>query len=273
MRKKLLIILSVTIMGITGCGNTTDNSEYKTTTETTAKGESQSKDSKVKKRNTVDMNGTADPTMTDNSKNSSRRKSPKLTAGVNTSDKGEEKEAGPISEEPVNISEEPVGEESIESKPEAADVSEEDSTDTTTETTVSDTPDIEAQVTEEPKRQTVSYNPDNVVSLAVSLCEASGMITTEHNLDNNFAAGKITQDEYNEYYPLDGLEGSYFSVFVNVDLNKAATTSGSPLTSENAIAVYVSDLLLLESDSIFNIRYTGIYDTGGESFYEFRCYR
>ena len=124
-----------------------------------------------------------------------------------------------------------------------------------------------------PEPQSVSYSPDRVVSLAISKCQAGGMVTTEQNLLNNLNAGKITQEEYDEYYPLDGLEDSYYSVFVNVDLNKAATTSGRALGSEEAIAKYIADMLLLESDNVFNIRYTGTTKTSGETFYEFRCYR
>lgn len=124
-----------------------------------------------------------------------------------------------------------------------------------------------------PEPQAVSYNPDRVVSLAISKCQAGGMVTTEQNLLNNLNAGKITQEEYDEYYPLDGLEDSYYSVFINVDLNKAATTSGRALGSEEAIAKYIADMLLLESDNVFNIMYTGTTKTSGETFYEFRCYR
>lgn len=124
-----------------------------------------------------------------------------------------------------------------------------------------------------PEPQAVSYSPDRVVSLAISKCQAGGMVTTEQHLKDNLNAGKITQEEYDEYYPLDGLEDSYYSVFVNVDLNKAATTSGRALGSEEEIAQYIADMLLLESDSVFNIRYTGTTKTSGETFYEFRCYR
>ena len=124
-----------------------------------------------------------------------------------------------------------------------------------------------------PEPQAVSYNPDRVVSLAISKCQAGGMVTTEQHLKDNLNAGKITQEEYDEYYPLDGLEDSYYSVFINVDLNKAATTTGRALGSEEAIAKYIADMLLLESDNVFNIRYTGTTKTSGETFYEFRCYR
>ena len=62
------------------------------------------------------------------------------------------------------------------------------------------------------------------------------MITTQDNLANALAEGRITQEEYNEYYPYDGLENSYYSVFVETDLNTAGTTSGQPLRSEDAIA-------------------------------------
>lgn len=103
-----------------------------------------------------------------------------------------------------------------------------------------------------PEPQAVSYNPDRVVSLAISKCQAGGMVTTEQHLKDNLNAGKITQEEYNEYYPLDGLEDSYYSVFVNVDLNKVATTSGRELGSEEEIAQYIADIGCRNQDSVRN---------------------
>ena len=85
--------------------------------------------------------------------------------------------------------------------------------------------------TEAPAPAEVSYSPGNVVSLATSKCQAGGMIKTTDNLANLLAQGQITEDEYNEYYPYDGL--GYYSVFVETDLNKAATTSGRLLGSED----------------------------------------
>jgi hypothetical protein len=137
-----------------------------------------------------------------------------------------------------------------------------------------ETPKKEEPKKEEPKEEkAVGYSADKVVSLVVSKCEAGGMITTEHNLDRLLADGSITKEDYDDCYPLDGLENSYYSVFVNVDLNKASTTSGRALRSEGEIADYIAGMLLLESDSIFNIRNAGVTKNGGESFYEFRCYR
>ena len=107
--------------------------------------------------------------------------------------------------------------------------------------------------------------------MATSQCIAGGMIRTTDNLDNLLANGSITQEEYNEYYPYDGL--GYYSVFVETDLNKASTTSGALLGSEAGIADYISGMLLLESNPYFLIEYAGITDCGGQSFYEFRCYR
>ena len=52
-----------------------------------------------------------------------------------------------------------------------------------------------------------------------------------------------------------------------------SSISGRTLGSEEEISQYVADMLLLESDSVFNIRYTGTTKTSGETFYEFRCYR
>lgn len=117
------------------------------------------------------------------------------------------------------------------------------------------------------------YDPYKIVKLVAEKCEANGMITTERNLDNLLREGKITKEEYDEYYPLDGLEGSYFSVFMETDLNKASTTSGRLLKSEEGIVDYISALLLLEKDPVFNITYAGTYKTNSEVFYEFRCHR
>ena len=72
-----------------------------------------------------------------------------------------------------------------------------------------------------PQPASVAYSPQNIVSLAIAKCQAGGMITTQQNLQNHLNDGSITQEEYNEYYPYDGMEGSYYSVFVETDINKA----------------------------------------------------
>ena len=99
------------------------------------------------------------------------------------------------------------------------------------------------------------------------------MITTQDNLANALAEGRITQEEYNEYYPYDGLEGSYYSVFVETDLNIASKIDGTPLRSEDAIATYIANMLLLEQSPVFNIVYAGVYSSNGTDYYEFRCLR
>ena len=126
---------------------------------------------------------------------------------------------------------------------------------------------------QEPVPEVKGYSPDSVVAKAIAKCQAGGMITTQDNLANALAEGRITQEEYNEYYPYDGLENSYYSVFVETDLNTAGTTSGQPLRSEDAIATYIADMLLLENSPVFNIVYAGVHNTGGTDFYEFRCLR
>lgn len=146
--------------------------------------------------------------------------------------------------------------------------------DTESPTTEAPCPDSQELTTEAPpalEPASVSYSPQNVVSMATSQCIAGGMNRTTDNLDNLLANGSITQDEYNEYYPYDGL--GYYSVFVETDLNKASTTSGALLGSEAGIADYISGMLLLESNPYFLIEYAGTTDCGGQSFYEFRCYR
>ena len=93
-----------------------------------------------------------------------------------------------------------------------------------------------------PTPEVVSYSPNTVVNLAIAKCQSRGMITTQDNLEKALNEGRITQEEYNEYYPYDGLEGSYYSVFVETDLNTASTISGQPLRSEDAIATYIADM-------------------------------
>lgn len=123
------------------------------------------------------------------------------------------------------------------------------------------------------KKSSGKYNPKRVAALAVKMCEKKGMITTEKNLKNLLDTGKITKEEYDEYYPLDGMENSYYSVFINVNLKKATTISGERLKSEKAIADYIAGMMLLEENPLFNIKYVGVYKTSKEKFYEFRCYR
>lgn len=146
-----------------------------------------------------------------------------------------------------------------------------DSSSKTTENKSDTATETKKEQTAEEKK--VSYSPDTVVALAIAKCQAGGMITTQDNLAKALAEGRITQEEYNEYYPYDGLEGSYYSVFVETDLNQASTTSGQSLRSEDAIAGYIADMILLESSPVFNVVYAGTYTKNGASFYEFRCLR
>lgn len=119
----------------------------------------------------------------------------------------------------------------------------------------------------------VSYDPYEVVRKSIAKCQKGGMITTEDNLMDALKSGQITREEYDEYYPFDGLEDSYYSVFVNVDLNKAYDIVGNKYGSVDAIADHIAGMMLLESEPVFNISYAGITALNGEEFYEFRCHR
>lgn len=125
--------------------------------------------------------------------------------------------------------------------------------------------------TETEKVKTADYNPNEVVSLATAKTKAYGKISIPEDLDQMLANGEITRAEYDEYYPYDG--AGYYSVFVETDLNQAATTSGRKLGSVEGIADYIAEMLSLESGPYFYIEYAGVTSTGGTDFYEFRCYR
>lgn len=161
--------------------------------------------------------------------------------------------------------EENIHQEQISTTQQQSDTPEENNADITTEN-ISSTDNSNTS-------EVVAYSPYNVTALAIAKCEAGGMITTQTNLDNALAEGRITQEEYEECYPYDGLEGSYYSVFVETDLNTASTISGEPLRSEDAIATYIANMLLLESNPVFNVVYAGVYNMNGTDFYEFRCLR
>lgn len=130
------------------------------------------------------------------------------------------------------------------------------------------------EVTEEPEEEAfIAYDPNYVVALATEKTKAYGKILVWENLDRLLAEGSITREEYAEYYPYDGLENSYYSVFIETDLSKASTTSGRLLVSEEGIADYIAEMLSLETGTYFAISYAGIYEGTSGDFYEFRCHR
>lgn len=122
-----------------------------------------------------------------------------------------------------------------------------------------------------PETEFIGYSADRVTELAILKCKTAGMITLPESLDSMLAAGEITQEEYEEYYPYDGC--GYYSVFVETDLNTASAISGRKLGSEEEIADYIAAMMVLEREPYFYIECVGIYKNNGTEFYEFRCYR
>lgn len=173
-------------------------------------------------------------------------------------DNGTEKEEASVTEQSTtepSVAEEPTTQETITQEL----VTEESST-AVVEVTIA-----------EPEVVFVSYDADRVARLAVDKCKATGMISLPENLDNLLAEGKITQEEYNEYYPYDGC--GYYSVFVETNLNLASTISGRRLYSEEEIADYIAGMMVLEVEPYFYIECAGTYQGSSTEFYEFRCYR
>lgn len=176
-------------------------------------------------------------------------------------------ESSVASEEP-EAPEETESVETTESNPETV-------TETTTEIPKEEpAEEVTEPTTEEPEEEAfVAYDPNYVVTLATEKTKAYGKILVWENLDRLLAEGSITREEYAEYYPYDGLENSYYSVFVETDLRKASTISGRLLGSEEEIANYIAEMLSLETGTYFAISYAGIYKGTSGDFYEFRCHR
>lgn len=258
MKKRLFLILSVTVLLAAGCGNT-DNAAPDMEPEAA--------------ETAVDV---AEPDMTEDKEaaaaeqaengDAEKEQTEKKTAEETGQEEGD-KEAG---ETPEPKTARQTGQKE---EPEPA----QGSTDVPKpEETKPEETKPEVMEPEETKQQeqtltTVSYDPVSVCRQAVAKCQAGGMITTTDNLASLLAEGKITQEEYNSYYPYDGL--GYYSVFVETDLNEASTTSGRKLGSEDGIADYIAGMMMLETEPVFYIEYTGVCSLSGTEFYEFRCYR
>jgi hypothetical protein len=243
MKKRLFLILSVTIMLAAGCGNK-DNILTDMETEPT--------------ETVID---TEEPDMAEDEEIPATEQAENGVAG--------ERQTG---KEPPEETEPEEGDKEAAETPEPQSVSQPEQKEETEPAQGStDVPKQEETKQQEQTVTAVSYDPVSVCSQAVAKCQAGGMITTTDNLASLLAEGRITQEEYNSYYPYDGL--GYYSVFVETDLNKASTTSGRKLGSEEEIADYIAGMMLLETEPVFNIEYAGVYNLNGTDFYEFRCYR
>ncbi len=258
MKKLMMILITIAILGLTGC--TTDVKDaINNSKDVVAKQTEESTEIKTE-ATTECKEQTTEKAREEKNTSDDKKRNSRMSVSTEATTENKNK-----TETSVQVKTEKATETVTE-------VPTETRTETATEAPTESCTEAETEAaTEAPAPAEVSYSPGNVVSLATSKCQAGGMIKTTDNLANLLAQGQITEDEYNEYYPYDGL--GYYSVFVETDLNKAATTSGRLLGSEDAIATYIADMLLLESNPYFLIEYGGVTNSGGQDFYEFRCYR
>jgi hypothetical protein len=258
MKKLMMILITIAILGLTGC--TTDVKDaINNSKDVVAKQTEESTEIKTE-ATTECKEQTTEKAREEKNTSDDKKRNSRMSVSTEATTENKNK-----TETSVQVKTEKATETVTE-------VPTETRTETATEAPTESCTEAETEAaTEAPAPAEVSYSPGNVVSLATSKCQAGGMIKTTDNLANLLAQGQITEDEYNEYYPYDGL--GYYSVFVETDLNKAATTSGRLLGSEDAIATYIADMLHLESNPYFLIEYGGVTNSGGQDFYEFRCYR
>lgn len=258
MKKRLFLILSVTIMIAAGCGNkdnvVPDMETEATETVTDTEEPDMAEDKEVPAADQAE-NG-------DTEKEQTEKETAKETE-LEEGDKEAEETPEPKSASQPEQKEETEPAQGSTDVPKQEEPKQEETK--PEETKPEETKQQEQTVT------AVSYDPVSVCSQAVAKCQAGGMITTTDNLASLLAEGKITQEEYNSYYPYDGL--GYYSVFVETNLNEASTTSGRKLGSEDGIADYIAGMMLLETEPVFYIEYAGVYNLNGTDFYEFRCYR
>ena len=263
MKRLLMILLSVMVLTVAGCSNSEDISTettvgYEETIETAEQTETL-----VAESEETEITGKEAETVEDDAEAVTEEP-------YQSAEDVKEENSDAQSQEPEEM-QKPEDTPKPTEQPKEQEPQKEEASEPTPEPT--EAPTEEPQPEPEQPAQPVGYSPQNVVSLAIAKCQAGGMITTQDNLANALAEGRITQEEYDEYYPYDGLENSYYSVFVETDLNIAGTISGQPLRSEDAIATYIANMLLLENGQVFNIVYAGVYNNNGTEFYEFRCLR
>ena len=278
MKKRLFLILSVTIMLAAGCGNK-DNilPDMETEAAETVKDTEEPDMAEDKEVPAVDQAGNGDTEKEQTEKETAKEAEQEegdMEAGETPGPKSVSQPGQKEETEPAQGSTDvPKPEETNpeETNPEETKPEEPKPEETKPEETKPEEAKPEETKQQEQTVTAVSYDPVSVCSHAVAKCQAGGMITTTDNLASLLAEGKITQEEYNSYYPYDGL--GYYSVFVETDLNEASTTSGRKLGSEDGIADYIAGMMLLETEPVFYIEYAGVYNLNGTDFYEFRCYR
>lgn len=118
----------------------------------------------------------------------------------------------------------------------------------------------------------ISYSPQRVVELAVEKTKAQGKIYIPDDLNQMLAAGEISQEDYNASYPTDG--AGYLEYYVATDMNEARDISGTvQFNSEADIAANIAGMYASLPQQYFYIEYHGIVTYGGKECYVFYCYR
>ncbi len=256
MKKIVVILLSVALLSLAGCGN-----KSKDTVADSSVVDTESVESTEIVKNTEEVHSTGTEII-EAENTEKENESPQTVAEDSTTD-------APVQ----NNSNEAVADNSSSSNnAEAGGQSSQPQQDNQSQQS---TPAQPEQTPSEPavsEPQTIAYSPENVVALATAKTKAAGKVLLTDNLNNLLASGQITQEDYNAYYPYDG--AGYYSVFVDSNLAEARDVSGTQkFNSEDDIAQYIADMLALESGPYFLIEYAGTYDYYGKICYEFRCYR
>lgn len=245
MKKKVMILLSVVIVIAAGCGNKkTDVAMNTEPTETVVEGTSETEIVSEPEETTESEEEQTEATETD-------KKEDQEAQSVNETS---ESNAPKQTEDKTQIT--------------SNDNSSTQNQDSSSQQEQQPTEPVQTEPTPQPEPQVVSYSPQNVVALATAKTKAAGKVLLTENLDNLLASGQISQEEYNEYYPYDG--AGYYSVFVDSNMAEARSVSGTTsFNSEDEIAQYISDMLVLENGPYFLIEYAGTYDYYGKQCYEF----
>lgn len=255
-KQRLLLLLSVTILLLAGCGGKENQvtEEQNVETETQTVLEALEDISEEKETETV----TGQPEETQESSEPEESATAEDDKEKDNSSEGQtssatEKEQG--SQNQSNAQYEP-------SKP---------------QTTEPDTkPESELEAPQEPQQHSQpepgSYSPQRVVQLATEKTKAAGKIYIPDDLDRMLAEGTITQEDYNDCYPTDG--AGYLEFYVATDLNEARDVSGTvKFNSEDDIAANIAGMYSSLPQQYFYIEYHGTMMYGDKECYVFYCYR
>lgn len=119
--------------------------------------------------------------------------------------------------------------------------------------------------------QQTKYKPSKIIKKATKLAKEKGYTLIADDLEDQLTLNKISKETYDFLMPYG--KSTYTCVSITTDLENAIDMDGNQFEDEDAIAAYLVDRLLTESDTCFTFVHERTYHFNNKEYYEFRCYK